>query len=230
VQARIVPAQNSHQFLQDRETLRQAVKDTMELMQVKMAISFDANHQPPQLEGRAYIRLVRRGKRGYSVPQSSKLSPIVLGPFPIKRRVGELAYELDLPPHLKIHPVISVIHLEQAYDDEYGRTIPPPPPLIIDGQEEHEIERIMEQKEHTARLSGDMMKQRHGNPLQTCERMYRNFSNRFSRNSSRKERGAEPILSTRRGLSLHVFLFYHYPKSACHSHLVRVFLTSIHGL
>ena len=71
---------------------------------------------------------------------------IVQGPFPIKRCVGELAYELTLPSHLKIHPVISVIHLEQAYNDEFGRTIPPPPPLIVDGQEEHEIERIMEQK------------------------------------------------------------------------------------
>jgi hypothetical protein len=60
--------------------------------------------------------------------------------------VGELAYELELPSHLKIHPVISVIHLEQAYDDEYGRTIPPPSPLIVDGREEHEIERIVEQK------------------------------------------------------------------------------------
>lgn len=149
-----------NQFLQDREILRQAVKDTMELTQARMAMSFDANHQPPQLEGKAYIRLVRRGKRGYSVPQSSKLSPIVQGPFPIKRRVGELAYELELPSHLKIHPVISVIHLEQAYDDEYGRTIPPPSPLIVDGREEHEIERIVTAKSNGGLLSRFQQKQR----------------------------------------------------------------------
>ncbi|KAJ6010298.1 hypothetical protein N7451_001710 [Penicillium sp. IBT 35674x] len=41
----------------------------------------------------------------------------------VLKRVGRLAYRLDLPPDLKIHPVISVVHLEPAPpgDDPWER-------------------------------------------------------------------------------------------------------------
>lgn len=32
--------------------------------------------------------------------------------------------ELELPPTWKIHPIISVIHLEQHHEDDFGRTPP----------------------------------------------------------------------------------------------------------
>ncbi|EED12068.1 hypothetical protein TSTA_001390 [Talaromyces stipitatus ATCC 10500] len=54
---------------------------------------------------------------------ASCLSPMKMGPFPIKRRVGNLAYKIDLPLGLHIHPIISVIHLEQAPKDEWERSI-----------------------------------------------------------------------------------------------------------
>ncbi|GKB39216.1 zinc finger, CCHC-type containing protein [Tanacetum coccineum] len=37
-----------------------------------------------------------------------KLSPRFFGPYPIKRTVGPVAYELELPPEAKIHPVFHV--------------------------------------------------------------------------------------------------------------------------
>jgi hypothetical protein len=69
-----------------------------------MVFYFDRKHKPIELKNYVYIRLTLK-----------------MGPFRIIRRVGNLAYELDLPPNLHIHPVISVVYLEQAPDDPWNR-------------------------------------------------------------------------------------------------------------
>ncbi|KAJ9194363.1 hypothetical protein DTO027B5_2497 [Paecilomyces variotii] len=70
-----------------------------------MAAVFDDNHEPPLLHDQVYVRLTRRpGSTGYTILQSSKFSPVMKGPFNIKRRVGRLTYELDLPDDWDIHP------------------------------------------------------------------------------------------------------------------------------
>ena len=53
----------------------------------------------------------------------SKSSPTLAGPFPIKLQVSQLAYELDLPIDMHIHPVISIAHLDPWTPDAYGRLI-----------------------------------------------------------------------------------------------------------
>ena len=71
---------------------------------------------------------------------SPKLLPRFIGPFKILKRIGELAYRLDLPPVLKIHSVFHVARLRPFKDD--GRLQPPPLPLEIDGELEYEIDKI----------------------------------------------------------------------------------------
>jgi hypothetical protein len=84
---------------------------------------YDAKHQPLTMDvgDRAFLKL----HRGYKLPgnPNRKLSEQRTGPFEIIRRVGKLAYELKLPPQWKIHPVISVAHLEPAPkgQDPFGR-------------------------------------------------------------------------------------------------------------
>ncbi|KAD5318253.1 hypothetical protein E3N88_18199 [Mikania micrantha] len=56
--------------------------------------------------------IIRFRKRG-------KLSPRYIGPFPIKARVGKVAYRLDLPEELSgIHPTFHVSHLRKCLADE----------------------------------------------------------------------------------------------------------------
>ncbi|OJD11044.1 hypothetical protein ACJ73_09625, partial [Blastomyces percursus] len=93
------------------------------------------------------LRLVRKGKYGYSLPSMSALSPILAGPFDIIERVGPLAYRLSLPPELdSIHPVVSVLHLEKFEKDPFGRPHPIPPTEIINGIPRNEIEQIIAER------------------------------------------------------------------------------------
>jgi len=47
-----------------------------------------------------------------SLPGGDKLGPLFDGPHKVKRRIGAVAYELDLPTHVKLHPVFHVSMLE----------------------------------------------------------------------------------------------------------------------
>ena len=72
---------------------------------------------------------------------SAKLMPKNHGPFTISRKINQVAYELDLPPCMKIHNVFHV-SLLNAYRSD-GSVHPPPPPTLVDGELEYEVERIL---------------------------------------------------------------------------------------
>ena len=64
-------------------------------------------------------------------------------------RVGRLAYRLKLPDNMKIHDVISIAHLEPASDpalDPYHRHHSPPPAVIVDGDIEYVIEKLLRKR------------------------------------------------------------------------------------
>ena len=70
-----------------------------------------------------------------------KLLPKWLGPFKIIKSVNEVAYKLDLPASLKIHPVFHV-SLMKPYKPG-GRVQTPPVPELIEGEMEYEVEAIL---------------------------------------------------------------------------------------
>jgi hypothetical protein len=78
---------------------------------------------------------------------SSKLSHRRLGPFVIEACVGRGTYHLALPPHFsRLHPMFPVVKLSVALPDPIpGRRPAPPPPLtLIDGEDEYEVEAILD--------------------------------------------------------------------------------------
>lgn len=69
-------------------------------------------------------------------------------------KLSDLAYRLKLPPDLKIHPVISIAHLEPKRPDIFNRkTLPPPPATQIQGEAAWEVDRIL--KKELRRRPGD---------------------------------------------------------------------------
>lgn len=77
---------------------------------------------------------------------SRKLAHRYLGPYEVERAVGSNAYRLKLPRSMKaLHPVFNVVKLMAAPPDPIsGRhPNPPPDPEIVEGEEHHEIEEII---------------------------------------------------------------------------------------
>jgi hypothetical protein len=86
---------------------------------------------------------------------SRKLSHRRLGPYEVVKAVGRHAYQLKLPRTLKqLHPVFPVIKLTPAPDDPIPgrRPHPPPPPVLIEGEPEWEVEEILNSRMFRGRL------------------------------------------------------------------------------
>jgi hypothetical protein len=81
--------------------------------------------------------------------RSIKFSNKNIGPFKILKVIGTNAYELELPPQMKIHPVINVSRLLPYRDGllshphRYKINNRPLPDIQEDGSEEYEVEYIL---------------------------------------------------------------------------------------
>ena len=128
---------------------REEADDAMAFAAVLMKARYDARHLPLNLkEGdEVFLKL----HQGYSIPglANRKLSQQRVGPFKILAKVGTLAYRLQLPPVMRIHPVVSVAQLEPSaatangVPDRYERVINQEPPPVQADSDESELERIM---------------------------------------------------------------------------------------
>ena len=78
--------------------------------------------------------------------QSKKTVAKRFGPFEIKNKLSDLTYELMIPHGWlnRIHPVFHASLLSPFIETiEHGPSYTEPPPEIIDGNEEYEIEAII---------------------------------------------------------------------------------------
>ena len=91
-----------------------------------------------------------------------KLLPRYYGPYPIVKVISDVAYQLELPAHFKIHPVIHISHLKANADGtlefphrpEYKA---PPPPIMhgdLDGGDQEEYYSVESIRNHRRRGRG----------------------------------------------------------------------------
>jgi hypothetical protein len=75
---------------------------------------------------------------------SKKLSDLCTGPFPILKQIGDSAFKLKLPPHMKCHPVFNVTLLSKVHNDEIlGQEPPEPAPVVVEGHDKYIVEKIL---------------------------------------------------------------------------------------
>jgi len=81
-----------------------------------------------------------KGKR------SEKLTKCFVGPYKVKRIVSSNAIELELPNSIKIHPIVNVSRVRLYKSQVKGQKKIPPKPVIIKGEEEFEVEKILNKR------------------------------------------------------------------------------------
>jgi len=86
---------------------------------------------------------------------SQKLLHWQLGPFVVERQIGPMAYYLRLLYWMKqLHPVFNIVKLTPAPDDLITecKTKDHPLPIVIDGEVEWEVEKILDSCWHQRRF------------------------------------------------------------------------------
>jgi hypothetical protein len=75
------------------------------------------------------------------MPEARKLLPKWIGHFKVLKRVGNVAYRLELPETLKIHDVLH-ISLLKSYKTS-SKVQPPPPPILENDELSFDVERVL---------------------------------------------------------------------------------------
>jgi hypothetical protein len=131
---------------------------------------------------------------------STKLSPHRYGPFRISQKVSSHSYRLQLPQTWRIHPVFHVQLLRLARSDPIlGRRPDPSPPEVIEGDEEYEVNKILNSRyvrnrlEYLVRWQGyhegyDTWEQAEGmeRAQEAVEEFHRRFPDAFGPELSRR--------------------------------------------
>ena len=81
--------------------------------------------------------------------QKTKLAPKRYGPFKIIKEISPVAYKIQLPVSWGIHDVFHASLLSPYTETAaHGPNFSRPPPDLIDGEEEYEVERIVNHRRH----------------------------------------------------------------------------------
>ncbi|QRV99064.1 Retrotransposable element Tf2 protein [Ceratobasidium sp. AG-Ba] len=77
----------------------------------------------------------------------TKLAAKKIGPYKVLKKEGTHAFKLELPHTLRIHPVFHTSLVSLKKEDPFGRDPPQPPAEVTpDGEEEYEVERILDSR------------------------------------------------------------------------------------
>jgi hypothetical protein len=89
------------------------------------------------------------GKHLQTTHPSVKMRPKRFGPFRVTEVIGKTTYRLDLPSQWKIHNAFHAnLLLPYQETQEHGRNFTEPLPKLIEGQEEWEVEQILDKRIH----------------------------------------------------------------------------------
>jgi len=78
--------------------------------------------------------------------RTEKLTERFVGPYKIKKIVSSNAVELELPSTVKIYPVVNVSRIRRYVGQVEGQRKEQPALVIIEGEEEWEVERILNKR------------------------------------------------------------------------------------
>jgi hypothetical protein len=101
---------NLDELLSQKTQILKVLKENLTKAQNRMTIQANCHRQDFNFEVGQWVYLKLQPYRQHSIHQrlSHKLAKRFYGPFRIVKRIGKVAYELDLPSASRVHPVFHV--------------------------------------------------------------------------------------------------------------------------
>ena len=124
---------------QMRSRAQEAITKAQDVMKRKRG----TNYKPFNVNDRVWLEATNLR----TTHPTAKLAPKRLGPFKILNKISNVVYQLELPPQWKIHNVFHTTLLTPYTEtDLHGPNYLQPPPDIIEGEPEFEVERILKSR------------------------------------------------------------------------------------
>lgn len=131
-------------FVKRMEELRKEAEAALERAAQDMKTHFDRRHEAePEFQKDNEVLL--EGENLKTNRPTKKLEHRRFGPFKVDKKIGQRAYHLKLPATWRVHPVFHVSKLVPYHRGDHTRSEPPPPDLI-DGEPEQEVEDILDDR------------------------------------------------------------------------------------
>jgi len=144
---RNIASSRAHNFAVDLDELQSTLKAEISVAQQHYQKSADAQCSPTP-DFKVGDKVFVKAQFFRTTRPSKKLSEKYLGPYEIISQPGTLSFTLHLPESMhSVHPVFHVSMLKPATSNTFSERIQPAPaPVIIDGEPEYEISRIVDSK------------------------------------------------------------------------------------
>jgi hypothetical protein len=106
-------------MIQEAEEQVRIIRENLKTAKSRQKSQYDRHHKDMTYEigDQAYLRVTPlKGTHRFGI--KGKLAPRYIGPFRILAKRGEVAYQLELPPHLsRVHDVFHVSQLRRCFSD-----------------------------------------------------------------------------------------------------------------
>ena len=147
------PNEAVNQMVNRMKVALEQAQTNLKVAQERMKGQVDKHRRPEQFQVGDEVVLSTRHLRDAALTSiPAKLRRRWVGPLKVAAEVSPVAYRLDLPPGWRIHPTFHVSHLKRYIrSDAFDRVVMPPPPQLVEGEPEYEVEAILRHRGKGAR-------------------------------------------------------------------------------
>ena len=136
----------AQEFVEQMKEVHEEAQATLKKAQDDMKVYADCHRsEAPEYKVSNKVMLSTQNLNIAKQP-TRKLTERWAGPYRVTKIVLSNAIQLDLPPAMKIHPVVNVSHVKPWKQPMEGQNKPTPPPIEIQGEEEYEVEEVLDSR------------------------------------------------------------------------------------